>query len=179
MVYIRRKGIRLINGVVDSFMIDSGEKNKGLKKCECGQCDEMIPTVNKLGKPSRFKHGHNTKGGNHPFLGKKLSETHIKNLVESHIGKGRAEHNGMWKGEAVGYGKLHDWVKKYYPPPIPLLCVICKEKKPLDLANVTGIYTRDFENWKFMCRRCHLYFDNIIERNLIEKGKTYRFKKRE
>jgi hypothetical protein len=36
--------------------------DKYFKPCECG-CGEMIPTINKLGKPARFKNHHNIKIG--------------------------------------------------------------------------------------------------------------------
>lgn len=32
-------------------------------------------------------------------------------------------------------------------------------QRPFDLANVTGIYNRDFINWKYICRRCHMLSD--------------------
>jgi len=42
-------------------------KNAPLKICECGRCDELIPSINKRGRPLRFKQGHhfNLRGENH------------------------------------------------------------------------------------------------------------------
>ena len=37
-------------------MEDSNVENKKFCECECGS---EIPVINKLGKPARFKHGHN------------------------------------------------------------------------------------------------------------------------
>lgn len=50
------------------------------------------------------------------------------------------------------------------------------KRSPKDLANITGIYNRDFRNWRYMCRKCHIEFDNIIERNFApyrEQNKKY------
>lgn len=33
------------------------------------------------------------------------------------------------------------------------------EKPTYDLANITGNYTRDFSNWKYLCRKCHMKSD--------------------
>lgn len=48
---------------------------EGMKYCKCG-CGELIPTVNKLGKPARFKHGHNLTR-ELSKLGRSMSPGHI------------------------------------------------------------------------------------------------------
>ena len=30
--------------------------------CQCGKCGELIPAINKMGKPAKYKHGHNIVG---------------------------------------------------------------------------------------------------------------------
>ena len=45
-------------------MTEEDSNNKDLKVCECGYCNELIPSINKQGKPARFKNGHNSKGKN-------------------------------------------------------------------------------------------------------------------
>lgn len=56
--------------------------------------------------------------------------------------------------------------------PPPELCQICNQKLPLDLANITGVYNRDFKNWAYFCRKCHLVFDNIHNRMWIKRKKV-------
>jgi hypothetical protein len=70
----------------------------------------------------------------------------------------------MWKGDDVGYRQLHAWVVKNLP--MPELCEKCKQVTPYDLANITGIYTRAFKNWKYLCRRCHMISDGRMKNNL-------------
>ena len=47
--------------------------------------------------------------------------------------------------------------------------LISNQEKRLDLANVTGIYDRDFKNWTYLCRKCHLKFDNVYIRMWITR----------
>lgn len=72
----------------------------------------------------------------------------------------RGEHNPHWKGDNVGNMGLHDWVKRHLPKPD--LCQRCFTQPPYDLANVTGIYKRDLQNWKYLCRKCHMEFDGRL-----------------
>jgi hypothetical protein len=94
------------------------------------------------------------------------SEQHRKKISESKKGipliKNRNECNGMWKGDNVGKWALHIWVRKRLP--IPKLCQICNKTPPYDLANITGIYNRELQNWKYLCRKCHMESDGRLDR---------------
>jgi hypothetical protein len=70
----------------------------------------------------------------------------------------------MWRGNDVGYSSLHTWVKRNKTK--PLLCENCNEKKPYDLANISGEYKRDLNDYKWLCRKCHMIEDGRIN-NLI------------
>jgi|SRR5215831_3320477 len=110
--------------------------------------------------------------------GKKLppfTEQHRKKIAISRVGKrlsaatrlklsqnlkgviNLGEKNGMWKGDKVKNTGLHFWVRTNKPK--PLLCEECHVNRAYDAANVTGVYNRDFINWRFLCRRCHMAFD--------------------
>jgi len=82
--------------------------------------------------------------------------------------KNRLKHlgskNGMWKGDKVGTDQLHAWVTKRLPK--TTLCQGCQIQKPYDLANITGNYTRDLNNWMWLCRKCHMLSDGRLN-NLI------------
>jgi hypothetical protein len=87
------------------------------------------------------------------------------------ISKSRlGELNPIWKGDEVGYDALHAWVRRRLPK--PKLCQRCNLVKPRDLANVTGNYTRDFENWQYLCRKCHMATDDRLA-NLRIAHKAY------
>jgi len=67
--------------------------------------------------------------------------------------------NGQWKGELVSYGALHDYIRWHLPKTD--LCQCCGKVKPYDLAN-KGIYDRNFENWEWLCRKCHMTKDGRL-----------------
>jgi hypothetical protein len=56
------------------------------------------------------------------------------------------------------YRNLHVWVRRRLP--MPKLCEFCNMRPPQDLANITGKYTKDFLNWKYLCRKCHGQVDH-------------------
>ena len=76
--------------------------------------------------------------------------------------KNKGEKNGMWKGDKVGYLALHDYIKHYLTK--PKNCQDCNKIKILDLANISGKYKRDFDDWEWLCRKCHMRKDGRAER---------------
>jgi len=70
----------------------------------------------------------------------------------------RGQLNGSWKGDKVGYSALHTYIKKYKHK--PKLCAICNETPPHDLANISGQYKRDLNDFAWLCKKCHYHFDN-------------------
>ncbi|MGI9011107.1 MAG: hypothetical protein ACR2F1_07965 [Nitrososphaeraceae archaeon] len=65
----------------------------------------------------------------------------------------------------ISYKGLHQWIRNHLPKPD--YCQICKEVPPYDLANKTGIYNRDFENWYYLCRRCHMLIDGRLHNSTL------------
>jgi hypothetical protein len=69
--------------------------------------------------------------------------------------------NGMWKGNDLKYEGQHYRMKQLVKK--PLLCEMCKEKEPLDLANISGKYLYDVNDWQWLCRKCHMLSDGRIK----------------
>lgn len=69
----------------------------------------------------------------------------------------KSDKNPAWKGEKAGYTPKHIWIKKNKPK--PALCEYCKVKPPYDLANLTHTYKRDINDYKWLCRGCHMKYD--------------------
>lgn len=68
-----------------------------------------------------------------------------------------------WKGDEVGYKSLHEWVGVNWGKAKEYKCIClcgCK-RQALDWANITGLYNREKENWKTLCRSCHRKVDKI------------------
>jgi len=70
--------------------------------------------------------------------------------------------NGMWKGDNVGYISLHEWIRNRKPKPD--LCEECKSKPPHDVANISGEYKRDVNDYEWLCRSCHMKKDGRMDR---------------
>lgn len=114
-------------------------EDKRLCECGCG---------NFTNGNARYVYQHHNKG------------KHWKLSEQTKIRMGLAKlsiNNPNWKGDNVGYIPLHIYVKKRLPK--PKFCEYCNKITPYDLANVTGIYNRNLENWKWLCRRCHMNTD--------------------
>jgi len=71
--------------------------------------------------------------------------------------------NPQWKGDDVGYYSLHEWIRNRLVQPES--CELCKIKNPkLDLANKSGKYLRDLDDWEFLCRKCHMTKDGRLHK---------------
>jgi hypothetical protein len=79
--------------------------------------------------------------------------------------------NGMWKGDNAKLNAIHIWVKSRKPK--PELCERCKLVKPFDLANKSGKYRRDVNDYDWLCRKCHMKKDG----RMFKRDKYGRFKK--
>ena len=75
-------------------------------------------------------------------------------------GKMEGKKNVNWKGNKVGYFGLHDWVRKHKPK--PEVCEFCKTNPPKQIAKVSKNYTRNVDDYKWLCCKCHINFDGTI-----------------
>jgi ribosomal protein L37AE/L43A len=91
----------------------------------------------------------------------------LKCLFESQKIKKKNNRNPMWKGDNVGYGSLHEWIRKRKIK--PNFCEYCKIRKAYDLANISQTYKRDINDYIWLCRSCHMKSDNRIN-NLKQFG---------
>ena len=119
-----------------------------------------------LDSHGRFMKGHKPSEETRKKLslakkGHKFTEEHKKNISISKLGN----NNPMWKGDDVGYGNLHVWVRRHKEKH---LCPC--GKMPYDVANISGEYKRDINDYIWLCRKCHMKSDGRLEK-LIERMK--------
>lgn len=71
------------------------------------------------------------------------------------------EGNPLWKGDDVGYGALHTWVKTALGRPSK--CEHCGTTKAqrFEWANKSGKYLRDLTDWIRLCKKCHHAYDDL------------------
>ena len=69
-----------------------------------------------------------------------------------------------WKGDGVGRGALHDWVKRRLG--VPKICELCKttKAKKYEWANKSREYKRDLSDWTRLCTRCHRKYDGHAQK---------------
>ena len=118
----------------------------------------------------RDKHGRFVKGSK-SRLGVKVSEetkekqrqAKLNNPVRYWKDKKRPELTGnnskVWKGDRVGIGALHDWVKRYKKK--IGICQKCgtDNAKRTEWANISYEYKRNLNDWIELCTSCHMDMD--------------------
>ncbi len=99
--------------------------------------------------------------------GRKLSEDHKRKIGLGNKGNKRPDvaakigpAHPLGRGNSVGYDALHSWVKRYKTK--PLMCERCNSKKTFDLANKSGKYLRDINDFEWLCRKCHMIKDGRL-----------------
>ncbi len=119
----------------------------------CHRCSRELPTPKGLSNHVRWCEGRMSR--------------------ESYIGINLGPRNGQWKGSQVGLRALHDWIK--YHKPKAAKCANCgNSSKPLEMANISGEYHRDVQDFQWLCRRCHMKSDGRLERlALSRKGRKF------
>ena len=92
------------------------------------------------------------------WKGKKHSEETKMKMSQSLLKRAaRGDKHYLWKGDDVKYHGLHLWIRRNLPK--SKTCQFCDQERKLEAACVTGIYNREFRNWKYLCRSCHEKFD--------------------
>lgn len=86
------------------------------------------------------------------------------------------EKSGNWKGNDVGYIALHQWIKRSFE--WANMCDLCYSNENLELANKTGEYKREKEDWWILCRKCHRARDAEFRRNGGVTRKPHKWKKK-
>lgn len=69
------------------------------------------------------------------------------------------EEHPLWKGEQIVYSRLHIWIRENKPKPI--VCEICNENPPTEIANKSSDYLRDINDYWWTCSSCHKRIDEI------------------
>lgn len=97
-------------------------------------------------------------------LGKCMSEETKNKIKVSSSG----EKSHCWKGNEVGYGGLHMWIKKERGNPI--VCEECNKKGEkingkwnIEWANKDHKYRRKKEDWLGLCKLCHIEHDKKLK----------------
>jgi len=72
----------------------------------------------------------------------------------------QGDKNPNWKGDNVSMKVLHKWIRRHLAS--PEFCQMCNKNPHEELANITGVYNREFKNWLYLCLSCHRIWDGAI-----------------
>lgn len=101
----------------------------------------------RIGKKTEFKKG--------------VKQT--KEQIEKRMLKLRGENHYKWKGDGVGYGSLHQWVRKQLGQ--PRFCEECGNRnlnhRQYHWANISRNYKRIITDWRRLCVKCHKAYDRV------------------
>ena len=110
----------------------------------------------KLSEEHKKKIGAASKGR---MLGYKHTEESKKKISDSHI----REKSVNWEIENVSYRALHKRIQKEKIKSD--VCEDCGVKtNRLELANISREYKYDINDFKWLCKKCHVRFDNLSEK---------------
>jgi hypothetical protein len=91
----------------------------------------------------------------------KVRSIEIKEKMrEVMLGKNKGCQNGLWVGDKVCYSALHNWIRRNKPK--VKLCENCNKNLSYDLANISGKYKRDINDFRWLCRKCHMLEDGRL-----------------
>jgi hypothetical protein len=68
----------------------------------------------------------------------------------------------MDNGKEAKIHTIHQWVRRRKLKPNS--CEICKINYPIDLANISSHYKRDVNDFKWLCRKCHMEEDGRLNK---------------
>jgi len=130
--------------------------------CECG-CGRVTRIVN--GAPNRYILGHSSRG--HKNVGP------WRAIIAAKARENRDAKHPMWLGDSVGYNALHTWVRTRKE--MTGTCSECGEspqpvtytrksgqvitRRMTEWANISGEYRRDVDDYRELCKPCHIRFD--------------------
>ena len=80
----------------------------------------------------------------------------------------KGKNNARWSGDEFTYTAIHKWLNRNKPKPDK--CEECgKMTKKLDCHCISEKYTRDINDYMWLCRICHMEKDGRLD-NRNEMG---------
>jgi hypothetical protein len=134
-------------------------RNANLGRHPSDEIKKKISESKKGWRPSKEHIEHLKRIG---FGSKYIPPEKLKEWREKAARKTSGDKHPLWKGDNVGIKALHLWVRCHKPK--SPVCEMCSQKKRLDLANIRQEYKRDFSDWEWLCRKCHMIKDGRLSR---------------
>ncbi len=143
-------------------VVDDTEPCGRPARCQ-GMCTMHYQRWRKLHAPVCIIDGCNLKQAAHGWCGTHYARWRKRGTTDEppprHYNQGKIP--GNFKGAAVGYDALHDWVRRHKGKPGPT-CEQCGHdgsEHRLEWANKSHEYLRDLDDWLPLCCICHRRYD--------------------
>lgn len=144
----------------------------------CQKCYKNYLVANSREKTSKYcsKICHNSVAGKAGGLAGK-GVTRNKGVIRKDLSernkifKITKEKHYLWKGDEVGYGALHAYIRRNFGKAIK--CEKCFSTKSIHWANKSHKYKRDRSDWFQLCSSCHKRYD-IDTKHIIGKYKNHK-----
>lgn len=148
----------------------SPKRNGETRICYCGNqfyISGYRINDKKRGKFCSRKCGDKMRKGKHNSIKTEFKKDQIPYIAEHPEIAPRDANHFNWKGDKVGYGALHAWIKRRLAK--PMACNHCGEIKSLDLANKSHLYKRELNDWLWLCKKCHTKYDDSVNKSWITR----------
>jgi len=159
------KGIYIRKPLTEETKRKISESNKGKIRSEE---TKVRLSLSKLGEKNPMKRPEAREKARKRQLGKVHTEGTRKKMRLSHLGN----KTKVWKGDKAGKSAFHKWIRTIKPK--PNFCEKCHKKKKLDLANIKNHkYTRNPDDYQWLCHKCHSkldFPDGLIGKNIKKKN---------
>jgi len=106
----------------------------------------------------------------------KMREKTKKRIGFANKGNGLYEKNANWKGDKIGCGGVHTWIRRHHGNPTH--CEDCglegrkiNGRWNIDWSSIDHNYTRNKEDYIGRCQKCHKKYDYILLK-VKEYGKS-------
>lgn len=108
------------------------------------------------------------KKGQHSSPETEFKKGHIAIIPKESRLRGSKHPN--WKGEAISYSGIHNWIKSQLGKADKCESENCDgTSKIFQWSNISGLYKRDLLDWQKLCIKCHHKFDQIAKRSWITR----------
>lgn len=95
------------------------------------------------------------------LIGRPTTQKQIKSLSSRW---GEEDKSPLWKGDNVGYGAVHSWIRKKLGNPCK--CNSCQKdnlrSRQYHWANISHKYKRELSDWVRLCVKCHSLYDRDL-----------------
>ena len=164
------KGHNVLKGVPRTGKVRK-KVSQSLKKWhkEVGHSEETKEKIRQTLLKQRDEISRKMRGKRNPMYGKDFSKEHRRKIGMASKG----ENASNWKGDKIGVKPLHRWVRNNKKK--PKVCEICGKEKKLELSSKNHSYSRNLDEWQWVCKLCHKEYDPKNMGYLKRKRKNGRF----